>query len=117
MVGVDASAAMLEQALREVPAHADVPLHHGDADDLAGLVIGERFDAVIVTYALSIIPRWQDAWRAALPRTRPDGRAAVVDLALPTGIGRMFEQATVETRAQGHVVLAAGTVPRACGEG
>ncbi|GAA0207277.1 hypothetical protein GCM10008944_26500 [Cytobacillus oceanisediminis] len=143
VVGVDASAAMLEQAHRKVPADADVRLHHGDAGDLAGLLVDERFDAVIVTYALSIIPRWRDAWRAALARTRPGGRAAVVDLALPTGIGRVLEPAarfacftggvdlsrrpwrivedelervSVETRSQGHVVLAVGTVPHARGE-
>lgn len=42
-------------------------------------------DAALFTYALSIITDRPPAWQSAQAATRPGGRMAVVDLALPTG--------------------------------
>ena len=81
VVGVDASATMLARASRR--ADDRVHLVHGDAGGVGTLLAGERFDALICTYALSVIAPWQAAWEQAFSLLRPSGRVAVVDLALP----------------------------------
>lgn len=136
VVGVDASAAMLDQAKKRCRTWENVTLLEADAGQLDRLLERSSFDAVIVTYALSIITDWQDAWAHALALTKPGARVAVVDLALPTGLGRVAAPAarfacftggvdlrrkpwtlvedqltdvTVERHRQGHIVVAAGT--------
>lgn len=143
IVGVDASDSMLAQAQRKVHSGESVDLVHGDAGGLESLVSQWTFDAVIVTYALSIIPRWRSAWAGARACTRAGGRMAIVDLALPQGVGRLLEPAarfacftggvdlsrrpwtlaqdeledvTVGSHRWGHVVLAVGTNPPAEGD-
>lgn len=138
IVGVDASDSMLAQAQRKVQPGDHVNLLHGDAGRLDDLVSPWTFDAVVATYALSIIPDWRSAWVGARRHIRPRGRIAVVDLALPKGFGRVLEPAarlacfaggvdldrepwtlvedeledvTVETHRWGHVVVAVGTNP------
>lgn len=142
IVGVDASDSMLAQARRKIHPGENVDLVRGDAGMLENLVYQWTFDAVIVTYALSIIPEWRAAWAGARARARPGGRIAVVDLALPQGLGRVLEPAArfacftggvdlsrqpwtlaqdqledvaVESHRWGHVVVAVGTNPE--GEG
>ena len=136
IVGVDASETMLAQAQRKFQPSENVSLVHGDAGELDDLITRWTFDAVIVTYALSIIPDWRAAWAGARKHTRPGGRLAVVDLALPKGVGRLLDPAArlacftggvdldrrpwelvednlrdamVETHRWGHIVVAAGT--------
>lgn len=136
IVGVDASDSMLAQARRKVQSGHHVTLLNGDAGRLDDLVSPWTFDAVIVTYALSIIPDWRSAWAGARRHTRSGGRIAVVDLALPTGRGRLLEpvarlactaggvdldrkpwtlvedeltDVTVERHRWGHVVVAVGS--------
>ncbi len=138
VVGIDASEPMLAQARRKMESTDQVTLVHGDAAQLDELVDGRTFDAVLITYALSIVSNWRSAWTAARAVTRPGGRLAVVDLALPTGIGRLLEPAArlacftggvdldrrpwtlVESQLDdvattscwsGHVVVAVGTNP------
>ena len=93
LVGVDASPQMLARAgarvqrqgwrnVRLVLANAGTgralpPPDHPWCD--------QPVDAVLVSYALSVIPAWRPAWRNALAALRPGGQAAVVDLGLPHG--------------------------------
>lgn len=136
IVGVDASPAMLAQARRRSVA-AEVELVEADAGDLSTALGDRTFDAVISTYALSIIGSWTSAWDQAIAMLPAGARAAVVDSAMPTGAGRLLWPAArfacftggvnidrrpwglvtdqladtvVETRRSGHTVLAVGTV-------
>ncbi len=91
VVGVDLSGDMLRQAEQKVRRYgwSNVGLVQADATTLAdeGLP-GEDdrpFDGVLFTYALSLMPHWLRAWRGAIGLLRPGGRAAVVDMQLPTG--------------------------------
>jgi demethylmenaquinone methyltransferase/2-methoxy-6-polyprenyl-1,4-benzoquinol methylase len=88
VVGVDASGPMLARAAARMRRRgwANVRLVQADAGvgDLAQLA-GSAVDAVVFTYALSIIPDWRRAWASALAALRPGGRLAVADLALPEG--------------------------------
>jgi S-adenosylmethionine-diacylgycerolhomoserine-N-methlytransferase len=86
VTGIDASRQMLRSARRRVTraGWTNVLLHHGDAsvaETWAGLD-RERYDAAIATYALSLMPDWERAWRHVLARAA-GGRVAVVDLDLP----------------------------------
>lgn len=91
LVGLDRSPEMLAQARRRVTAARwdNVELVEGDAGDLAALVDGP-FDAALSTYALSIIPAWQETFAQMVALVRPGGRLGVVDLALPDGRGRVW---------------------------
>lgn len=136
IVGVDASESMLAQAQRKVQPWENVNLLHGDAGRLDDLISRWTFDAVIASYALSIIPGWRSAWDSARRHTRTGGRVAVVDLAVPTGLGYALAPAarfacfaggvdlgrtpwklvedelddvSVESHRWGHIVVAVGT--------
>lgn len=89
IVGVDLSGQMLARAHARVQRHGwgNVCLIRADAGtcDLAGLFSDAAYDAVLATFALSVIGDGPAAWRSALAATRPGGRIAVVDLALPSG--------------------------------
>ena len=60
-----------------------VRLVHGDAGEVGVLLRGQLFDALLCTYALSVMAPWQTASEQAFSLLRPGGRAAVVDLAPP----------------------------------
>ena len=91
IVGLDASAAMLRYAQTRIRRHGwtNVTTVLGDAADPPP-AIGEPFDAVLFTYALSVIGHWRQAWTRSLALMRPGGRVAVVDLGLPTGRWRLL---------------------------
>ena len=93
VVGLDRSPQMLAQARRRATRHGWSQVRTVEADMLDGAVPareGGGFDAVIATYALSLVPGWERAWVRALAAVRPGGRIAVVDLALPTGRGAVL---------------------------
>lgn len=88
VVGVDASRQMLARARRRADRHGwcNVDLRHADMAVVDGL---GTVDAVIATYALSLVPDWERAWALAFAATRPGGRMAVVDMQLPVGAARV----------------------------
>ncbi len=93
VVGIDNSTAMLRVARRRIVARnwINVQVMKGDGGKLSELPLDDRpFDAALFTYSLSVIEDWESAWTEAVSRLRPGARIAVVDLALPTGWGRMF---------------------------
>lgn len=87
ITGVDASADMLARASARIQRHGwrNVRLVHADA----GIAPGSGgwadppVDAVLFTYALSVIPGWRQALETAAGCARPGARLVVVDLALP----------------------------------
>lgn len=146
VVGVDSSAGMLAQARRRTRRAGwhNVVLLHIDAADLNPLAVRQLteknrgVEAIVATYALSVIPRWQRAWARARAAAAPGARIAVVDLGMPTGHAAVFaplarlacaaggadphrnpgpvavSQAIDRTRIRrlgGHVVVHAGTLP------
>ncbi len=62
-----------------------------DVEDVLARTPGSRgIDAVVSTYALSVIPGWQQAWSLAEATAAPGARFAIVDLGLPTGRGALL---------------------------
>lgn len=94
ITGIDASAQMLTQARRRAVSSgwSNVTLIHADATtvDLGELGTHRRFDAVISTYALSLMPEWQSALTAMISATRPGGAVAVVDMRTPIGTAALW---------------------------
>ncbi|AZI58372.1 methyltransferase domain-containing protein [Nakamurella antarctica] len=86
IVGVDSSAKMLATAQRSADRRGDhVTLIHADAAVLrASALAPAPYDAIICSYALSIIDEPLRAWQQAIAALRLGGRAAIVDLGRPT---------------------------------
>ena len=108
VVALDASPAMLARAASRVTAHGwtDVHLLLADAttvspDALTAPLGGQPFDAVLSTYALSLMPGWRDAWATALAACRDGARLAVVDMARPAGAARLLEPLALAATALG----------------
>ena len=98
VVGIDASAPMLATARRRLRGDgANVELVAHDATDLDVLresgrpFDARRADAVLFTYALSLMHPWRAAWSGALSLARPGARVVVVDMARPVGAARLLE--------------------------
>lgn len=108
VVALDASPAMLARAASRVTAHGWTGVHLllADAtavtpDALTAALGGRAFDAVLSTYALSLMPAWHRAWDAAMAAARPGARLAVVDMARPTGGARLLEPLALAATAIG----------------
>lgn len=89
IVGIDQSEQMLTRAHARAQRHqwGNVSLIQADAGsfDLDARSDVTPYDAVIATFALSIIDDGAAAWRRAMAVTKTGGRLAVVDLSLPSG--------------------------------
>ncbi len=94
VVGVDMSSAMLERARARVShvGWGNVECIHADAGDLGAVLSRstDAFDAVLMAYSLSVMPGWEAAFGQAWQAVAPDGRVAVVDMALPAGPWRVL---------------------------
>ncbi len=94
--GFDISSAMLDTAQTSI---ARAGLSHrisvaaGDATDFSGerLFGVPAFDRVFISYALSMIPPWQQALRQALGAVAPGGRLYIVDFGEQAGLPRWFK--------------------------
>lgn len=129
VVGVDASSSMLARARMRAADRGwtNVVLVEADAGRLDEALFRsgapEQFDAALFTYSLSIIDRWRDAFAQTLARTRPGGRIAVVDMALPVGRWRVlsplvrlacYTGGADVRRAPWNLLLASTTQPTSC---
>ncbi len=84
LYGLDVSEAMLKTARKSIDrAGLDnrTKLAAGDARvfDAAGLFETPHFDRIMISYALSMIPLWQDVVRNALTCLAPGGSLIIVD--------------------------------------
>lgn len=99
VIGIDRSPDMLAVARRRVEAmgwHDCVRLVQADAatldpGDVVALTGGRGADAVFSTYALSIMPAREEAWRRVCAAVRRGGRAGIVDMQRPYGRWRALE--------------------------
>lgn len=89
--GVDIAEPMLAAAQRKIGSHPRARLAHADANDpLVGKSFGEGdYDAVLMSYSLSMVPDWSLGLRCALGGLRIGGRLSVVDFGCFEGWGRL----------------------------
>lgn len=101
VIGLDQSPRMLRMARQRVTAEGwgNVHLVEDDAERfdperIRRLLDGDgrvaSVDGVFASYALSVFDEWQPAWYRARSLLRPGGRAAIVDVQLPTGPAAVF---------------------------
>lgn len=82
--GIDVSTEMLTSAISNISRHGlenRIRVAHGDATafDPQALFGIQRFDHVLVSYSLSMIPNWRRVLKGAASRLKPGGRLHVVD--------------------------------------
>lgn len=90
LVGVDASAAMLETAARRIAAaglERRIRLFHCLAENFRD---PQGFDAVLFSYSLSMMPSWAAALDRALAHLRPGGALHAVDFWDQAGLPAWF---------------------------
>jgi S-adenosylmethionine-diacylgycerolhomoserine-N-methlytransferase len=97
LYGLDASATMLgtaTQNLRRSGLSDRVHLRHGLAQELDHAAFGQdrRFDAVLFSYSLSMIPGWRGAVDRARLQLGPAGMIAVVDFWDQRDLPRWFRK-------------------------
>lgn len=95
--GLDISAAMLETAGTSVErAGLSERIHLRQADACAfnaGELFGKNvFDRVFLSYALSMIPNWQDALVQAANAVAPGGQLMIVDFGGQTRLPALFKR-------------------------
>ena len=108
LYGVDISEAMLETARKAVAkaGMADrVVLAQGDACgfDAQELFGREQFERVFISYALSMIPKWEEALRQAAQCVADGGKLEVVDFGQQEGLPALWKQALFGWLARFHV--------------
>ena len=95
--GIDVSRAMLATAAASLQRHGlsgRVKVQQGDAtnfDPAAAFGIAQ-FDRVVFSYALSMIPRWQDALAHAATLVAPGGSLHIVDFGQCQHLPRTFKR-------------------------
>jgi S-adenosylmethionine-diacylgycerolhomoserine-N-methlytransferase len=98
LYGLDASAAMLETAqgkFRRSGLADRITLAAGLGEDLDPRVmfnLGRKFDAVVISYALSMIPAWPAVVERAMGHLRPGGTLAIVDFGDQRGLPQWFRR-------------------------
>lgn len=91
LFGLDISDAMLETA-RAQSRGLDIAYARADAAafDPQQLFGVEKFDRIFISYALSMIPPWQDVLAQACSRLAPGGELHVVDFGQQERLPRLF---------------------------
>jgi S-adenosylmethionine-diacylgycerolhomoserine-N-methlytransferase len=89
--GFDVSAQMLDSAARAVRRAGlenRIALTEADATsfDPAALFGRERFERIVISYALSMIPPWREALAQALDKLAPGGSLHIVDFGDQAGL-------------------------------
>lgn len=101
IIAIDRSPDMLAMAARRIAANgwSRIRLIRADAAILDPALVRrvvreqtgrDRADALLSTYALSVIPEREDAWARAKEALRPGGRACIVDMQPPVGGWRVL---------------------------
>ncbi len=106
--GMDISSVMLDAARAKSARYgsgAPIAFAEGDATDFdARALFGvARFERILISYALSMIPAWREALAHAFELLTPDGELHVVDFGDQAGLPLWFRIALAKWLACFHV--------------
>jgi S-adenosylmethionine-diacylgycerolhomoserine-N-methlytransferase len=103
--GLDISAEMLASAERNFTGRSTVPTFaRADATRFSTSDFGtDGFDRILISYALSMIPDWENAIDAALAALAPQGSLHIVDFGMQEQLPRFFGSALRAWLAKFHV--------------
>jgi S-adenosylmethionine-diacylgycerolhomoserine-N-methlytransferase len=89
--GIDISDEMLKSAKCKTASLKNVRLRQADATrlDLKQLFGKQGYDAVLMSYSLSMVPDWEMALANAIQAVAPGGRLVIVDFGRFEGYGRL----------------------------
>ncbi|MCO5730316.1 class I SAM-dependent methyltransferase [Rhizobium sp. SSA_523] len=110
LYGLDISAQMLATTRANFRGKAVQPvLSVADATSFTPAIFGmDGFDRVMVSYALSMIPDWEGALRAALFSVKPGGSLHIVDFGQQEHLPLWFRTGLRSWLARFHVTPRAG---------
>ena len=113
LFGLDISEEMLKNARKALGN--DAVLAAGDACsfDAKALLGEDRFDRIILSYSLSMIPDWEGALAHAAAQLAPGGELHVVDFGDLSGLPAPLEKALHAWLAKFHVETRSA-LPEAC---
>lgn len=105
LYGLDISEEMLATASRSLArAGIEARLVTGDATSFKPADFGkEHFDHILVSYALSMIPRWEATIRNAVDALAPGGTLHIIDFGQQEKLPRIFSRALFAWLAAFHV--------------
>lgn len=103
LFGLDISAEMLRNARRTLGG--DATLAFGDACtfDAEALLGRTRFDRIILSYSLSMIPDWRGALGHAVAHLAPGGELHIIDFGMQEGLPVWFQKVLHAWLARFHV--------------
>ncbi|WP_180901338.1 class I SAM-dependent methyltransferase [Martelella soudanensis] len=105
LYGLDISEQMLVSARAKFRNAASPPrLLVADACDFTPATFGQSgFDRIVISYALSMIPDWQQALRLSIGALNPGGSLHIVDFGQQEGLPAWFRAALVTWLSRFHV--------------
>jgi S-adenosylmethionine-diacylgycerolhomoserine-N-methlytransferase len=105
LYGLDISQEMLLTARANLAGKGQMPsLIVADATTFRAADFGvDGFDRIMISYALSMIPAWEDAVGAALQALKPDGSLHIVDFGQQEGLPSWFRGALQAWLKRFHV--------------
>lgn len=103
--GLDISQEMLQTARGKFSGNGDMPvLMVADATSFSASDFGtDGFDRIVISYALSMIPSWDNAVTAALSALRPGGSLHIVDFGQQERLPNWFRAALQAWLRRFHV--------------
>jgi S-adenosylmethionine-diacylgycerolhomoserine-N-methlytransferase len=103
LYGLDISHEMLQSARAKLGGRAELARADACAFDAQQLFGVARFDRVVLSYSLSMIPDWTAALDAAAGHLAPGGQLHVVDFGSQTELPQWFRRALYGWLAKFHV--------------
>lgn len=97
LFGLDISEEMLKSAqtsLQKCKLQNEVTLAKGDATDFDAMCLFgvEKFDRILLSYAVSMIPAWEETIAHAAHQLKPDGELWIVDFGNQTRLPSWFKR-------------------------
>ncbi len=103
LYGLDISSEMLRSARRKLGDQAKLAQADACAFDPADLFGQGKFDHILMSYCVSMIPQWQPAIREAISHLAPGGTLHIVDFGDQTKMPRWFDRGLRNWLARFHV--------------